>query len=201
MKYGSVEVTSQHDVDLTAERLCRGCGCDISHKRSNAVFCSRDCKNAGTHQRLRATPEGKAREAERNRARYEREADRRKAEAIAYYYRNQQLRIEYAREWRKENPHRRREQAERRATWMVENPGFVPFGSAEWEALKRRHDHRCAYCGVRPDGLLEKDHVVPLVKGGRHAIANILPACKDCNGHKSDLLLAEWKGRTSYPRR
>ena len=43
------------------------------------------------------------------------------------------------------------------------------------------------------------DHVVPVAKGGRHALANILPACGDCNAHKSDLLLVEWKQRPSYP--
>jgi 5-methylcytosine-specific restriction endonuclease McrA len=182
-------------------RHCENCKADISHKRRDARFCDRTCKMAGWHKTNRATSEGKAREIVRNRARYERESDRRRAGAIDYYYRTQQLRIEYAREWRKENPHRRREQAERRADLMVNNPGFCPFGSTEWEALKRRHDYRCAYCGVRPEEPLEKDHVIPLAKGGRHAIANILPACVTCNRHKSDLLLADWKGRPSYPRR
>ncbi|MEU9605447.1 HNH endonuclease [Streptomyces sp. NPDC048057] len=201
MKFGSVEVTSLHDVDLTAERLCRSCGCDVSHKRSNAVYCSRDCKSAGAHQRLRATPEGKAAERVRNKARYEGEAEKRRAGAIDYYERNRELRVQYAREWRAENPHRRRDQADRRAALMVGNPGFCPFGVKEWEALKRRFDYRCAYCDSRSSGPLHKDHVVPLAKGGRHAIANILPTCVDCNSHKSDLLLAVWKGRPSYPRR
>jgi 5-methylcytosine-specific restriction endonuclease McrA len=45
----------------------------------------------------------------------------------------------------------------------------------------------------------ELDHVVPVARGGRHALANILPACGDCNAHKSDLLLVQWKQRPSYP--
>lgn len=77
---------------------------------------------------------------------------------------------------------------------MLTNPGFVPFGEAEWQKLQRQYGYRCAYCSVRP-GKLEKDHVVPLARGGRHAIANILPACKTCNISKYDSLLVEWRLR------
>lgn len=37
---------------------------------------------------------------------------------------------------------------------------------------------RCLYC-LEPASHL--DHVVPLAKGGRHAIWNLVPACIDCN--------------------
>ncbi|MER5754803.1 HNH endonuclease [Streptomyces sp. NPDC002088] len=194
-KFGSVDATLLHDVDLAAARVCRNCGIDIAHKRSNAVYCSRSCKSGGAHQRLRATPEGKAAEKIRNVGRYVQEAKRRRAGAIDYYERNRELRLEYAREWRAQNPHRRRAAADRRAELMVTNPGFCPFDAAEWEALKRRHGYRCAYCGVRPEDPLEKDHVVPLTKGGRHAIANILPACGPCNRSKNDAFLAVWRRR------
>ncbi|MEU7905874.1 HNH endonuclease [Actinoplanes sp. NPDC049118] len=66
--------------------------------------------------------------------------------------------------------------------------------------MQRRFDKRCAYCGRRPPSPLIMDHIVPVAKGGRHALANILPACGDCNGHKSDLLLVQWKQRPTYPR-
>lgn len=181
-------------------RTCEHCKADIGHKRRDARFCNRTCKMADWHATNRATPEGKAREKVRNTSRYATEAPRRRAGAIDYYWRNQELRVQYAREWRAENPHRRRRQAERRADLMISNPGFAPFGSAEWEALKRRHGNRCAYCDVA--GLdLCKDHVIPLSRGGRHAIANILPACRACNGAKSDMLLAEWRRCPTYPRR
>lgn len=182
-------------------RVCGHCKESIEHKRRDARFCDRACKMAAWHASNRATPEGKAAEKGRNRARYQREAPRRRGQALDYYYRTQQLRIEYAREWRAENPHRRREQAERRAHLMVSNPGFCPFGRAEWEAMLRRFNFQCAYCGTSPEEPLHKDHVIPLAKGGRHAIANIIPACADCNRHKSDLLLVEWRRRPTYPRR
>lgn len=175
------------------------CGGDLSHKRKDARFCDRSCKMAQWHVLNRATDEGKAAEKVRNIARYASEAPLRRAGAIDYYWRNQELRVAYAREWRAENPHRRREQADRRALLMVTNPGFIPFGLSEWEALMRQHDHRCAYCLERKP--LVKDHIVPLSRGGRHALANIAPACGPCNAHKSDLFLSDWRRRPSYPRR
>ena len=170
------------------------CGKDISHRRTNARFCDRTCSAAHYHATHRASPEGKAREAARNKARYANEAERRREYARGYYDQNQEYYVEHSRQWRRNNSHRRRDQRDRRAALMADNPGFVPFGSVEWEALKRRHAYRCAYCGERP-AVLEMDHVIPLTRGGRHAIANILPSCPSCNRSKSSSLLIEWRIR------
>lgn len=146
---------------------------------------------AAWHVANRATKDGKEREKVRNRTRYKQEATRRRAEAQAYYDTHQDERRDYARQYRADNPQRRREQHDRRAELMLGNPGFVSFSNAEWEHLKRQYDHRCAYCGTRAE--LEKDHVIPLARGGRHALANILPACKPCNISKYNHLLSEWR--------
>lgn len=182
-------------------RTCEHCQADISHKRSDARFCGRPCKTARWHATRRATKEGRAEQRVRDRARYPREAAHRRAQAIDYYNRHQQSRVEYSRIWRAEHRQQRQVQAARRGALLVGNPGFCPFTDAEWLALQRRFGHRCAYCGRRPTRLLTKDHVVPLAKGGRHALANILPACIACNRHKHDLLLAQWKLRSTYPGR
>lgn len=68
------------------------------------------------------------------------------------------------------------------------------IGSFTWSAFMRiaqRFDFCCAYCGDRP-GALDPDHVVPLSRGGINSTANLLPACRMCNGQKRNLLLAEW---------
>lgn len=56
---------------------------------------------------------------------------------------------------------------------------------AEWQLILATHDHRCAYCGIKP-GRIEQDHVVPIVRGGTHTAANVVPACKPCNSSKRD---------------
>lgn len=60
----------------------------------------------------------------------------------------------------------------------------------DWQSLIRRHNRRCAYCGER--AVLTMDHVVPIARGGWHAIGNVLPACLPCNASKRDDLLIYW---------
>lgn len=56
-----------------------------------------------------------------------------------------------------------------------------------------RHDCRCAYCREVLGADIEIDHVVPLVRGGRHAIGNLAPACRKCNRAKSSKLAVAFR--------
>lgn len=52
----------------------------------------------------------------------------------------------------------------------------------------------CHYCGRPiPARELTMDHVVPLARGGRSTKGNLVPACKDCNNKKKNLLPMEWE--------
>lgn len=60
---------------------------------------------------------------------------------------------------------------------------------ALWIAL----DRRCAYCLANTSlSLLQVEHVVPLSRGGRNGLTNILPSCGACNADKSDRTPSEW---------
>jgi 5-methylcytosine-specific restriction endonuclease McrA len=48
----------------------------------------------------------------------------------------------------------------------------------------------CAYCGASGD--TEIEHVIPISKGGTHAMGNILPACHDCNSDKRAKEVETW---------
>ena len=63
----------------------------------------------------------------------------------------------------------------------------------EWW-LRKIHKGICHYCH-RPVGRLHltMDHVVPLSRGGRSNKGNIVPACKECNNKKKQLLPLEWE--------
>jgi 5-methylcytosine-specific restriction endonuclease McrA len=80
----------------------------------------------------------------------------------------------------------------RRYASLKSNPGYCNFTGGDWEKLKRQYGYCCAYCGEKPESL-EMDHVIPVSRNGRHAIANILPACRRCNMSKFNKLLSEWK--------
>lgn len=65
--------------------------------------------------------------------------------------------------------------------------------------LVARQRGRCAYCEVVAP--LTVEHVVPLARGGRHAIGNVVMACGSCNSSKRDSLLVEWRCRSGGRRR
>ena len=69
--------------------------------------------------------------------------------------------------------------------------GRFVITEADWRAVVRRHGGLCAYCKTSP--WTERDHVVPLSRGGRHAIGNLLPACVSCNRSKGPRTITEWR--------
>lgn len=51
----------------------------------------------------------------------------------------------------------------------------------------------CHYCEKTvPPKELTLDHIVPVARGGRSTKGNCVPACKDCNNQKKNLLPMEW---------
>jgi len=60
----------------------------------------------------------------------------------------------------------------------------------EWEDILEEHNYVCVYCGVEFDCELlpEKDHVIPVSKGGNNTKENIVPACRSCNSKKYNRL-------------
>jgi 5-methylcytosine-specific restriction endonuclease McrA len=65
---------------------------------------------------------------------------------------------------------------------------------ADWLSLLNRHGYCCAYCGGA--GPLSVEHVVPITRGGRHSLGNILPVCRSCNSSQGGRLLSEWRYHT-----
>jgi 5-methylcytosine-specific restriction endonuclease McrA len=100
------------------------------------------------------------------------------------------------RRWAKRNKARIAELENRRRARGNGNPDSVPLLDRDWYRLVARHGNRCFYCGERlATDDLARDHVVPLARGGRHGIGNIVPACKECNSSKGALLLIEFRAR------
>lgn len=57
----------------------------------------------------------------------------------------------------------------------------------------------CHYCGQKvAPAELTLDHIVPLVRGGRSTKGNCVPACKECNNRKKDMLPIEWEEYLSH---
>ena len=110
--------------------------------------------------------------------------------------RNRRRRVRYATDRghrrRYENMRRRHRdrsiETEQRRARLMDAAGS--FSKAEWSILKRQYGFRCAYCCKRKK--LTMDHVVPLIRGGRHDKTNIVPACVNCNAQKHT---ADWSDK------
>jgi 5-methylcytosine-specific restriction endonuclease McrA len=64
---------------------------------------------------------------------------------------------------------------------------------AEWRALMDAWGG-CAYCGG--DGAaLQKDCVLPISRGGRYTVTNVVPACASCNASKCNAEVTSWLRR------
>lgn len=66
------------------------------------------------------------------------------------------------------------------------------MGLPEWERVLSLWDGACAYCG-KPATTI--DHFIPVKLGGRTEVTNVVPACKSCNGSKSDCNPYVWMQR------
>jgi 5-methylcytosine-specific restriction endonuclease McrA len=52
----------------------------------------------------------------------------------------------------------------------------------------------CAYCGAT-DRALQRDCVLPISRGGRYTLHNVVPACRACNTSKCNDEVTGWMRR------
>lgn len=63
----------------------------------------------------------------------------------------------------------------------------------QWAALVGAWDG-CAYCGVSSEHL-QKDCILPVSRGGRYTLINVVPACGGCNASKCNAEVTAWMRR------
>jgi len=57
----------------------------------------------------------------------------------------------------------------------------------EWEEIQVSQDYKCAICGKELP--LQKDHIIPVTKGGGFTKSNIQGLCISCNARKKDKII------------
>ena len=60
----------------------------------------------------------------------------------------------------------------------------------QWAALQEAWAG-CAYCGAT-GGPLQRDCVLPISRGGRYTLENVVPACRSCNTSKCNDEVTAW---------
>lgn len=107
------------------------------------------------------------------------------------YARNQEEYLERNRRWRQTaagqtacaNAH-----AKRRA-----NIGDDTVSVEEWRQVMATSDWKCVYCQVSltPENR-SIDHVIPLSRGGKHCIVNLVACCRTCNSKKGNKSVSDF---------
>lgn len=64
----------------------------------------------------------------------------------------------------------------------------------QWEAIRAAWGC-CAYCGAT-DRPLQRDTMLPISRGGRYTLENVVPACGSCNASKGNDEVTGWLRRT-----
>lgn len=183
----------------TDQRSCLWCGDSIEHMWQRATYCCRQHKknaasarhrqrNPGYYKRYYQTPRAVEWRQDNREEVKQRQRERFRDNGLSV---RQQ---ETAAAWRAANRDRLRVNQRNYITRKWSNPDSVNVSISDWMRLCRRYGYRCVYCGTQP-AVLQMDHVVPLSRGGRHGIGNMLPACGPCNISKNNLLLIEWRVR------
>lgn len=98
----------------------------------------------------------------------------------------------YQKQYCSSNPEKYKNYCNTRRSKKVSNGVFKVTD----KELKKLYSSSCIYCGST--NLIQADHVIPLTKGGRHSIGNLVPACSRCNQSKGSKFLAEWKASLTW---
>ena len=73
-----------------------------------------------------------------------------------------------------------------------------PISLEWWTALLDLFETKvCLYCS-KENQVLTMDHFVPLLRGGKTEMGNLLPCCKSCNSKKWAHLPEEWLSSSAY---
>lgn len=206
-RYCTRACRKRHQDQRPDVQVCTICGEEFTRGRRVASTCSDTCR-ARRHYLANAESVKEA-----TRQWRQSNADRRKAHGRAGYARNREAYAERyaakraanpevmraqnamrARKWRAANPLSRRATEWRRRHAIRDHPDSKKLTKQDWIDLVNRFHGCCAYCGDRTEDL-HLEHVIPVSRGGRHAIGNVLPACPRCNQSKTDFLLIEWRLR------
>jgi hypothetical protein len=122
-------------------------------------------------------------------------ADRISQRKKRYRENNREIINKRRRDWHYKNPGKVRVIKQRRRNRVKQV--YCNYNVTLWEACVKYFSGCCAYCGKQTLQLTQ-DHFVPLSKGGEYTRNNIIPACKSCNGSKSDRDFFVWYAKQKF---
>jgi len=91
--------------------------------------------------------------------------------------------------WRANNPDKQKIQNHKRRAILNKNGVFL----VKPKEIQKIRNANCIYCGSK--NKIEIDHAFPVIRGGRHSVGNLVPACSHCNRSKGSRTIMEWRLR------
>lgn len=144
----------------------------------------KDCQNTAARQRYASNAE---KERQRKRIEYQKNSTPHKQRVKKWSEANYEQYRARVKAWTLANPDRVHDFRATRRSRKLEN-GIFLITRKEIKALLSSH---CFYCGSAES--ISLDHVIPISRGGRHSIGNLVAACRSCNSRKNARFITEWK--------
>lgn len=160
--------------------LCASCYPRVYMKEYHAEYERKRRKEQADH----------VRKLDRERSKTQKRAEWKKAYMQKYYAQNKEKLLKYQSDYRRADPERRDNYKRRNRSRRRNLPDTLTV--KQWHKILDDYNHACAYCGKK--GVkLEREHKIPVIKGGGYTADNIVPACGKCNRRKQTMTDSEFK--------
>ena len=67
------------------------------------------------------------------------------------------------------------------------------ISTKRFNAIHRKTNGHCAYCGILLDSEICIDHIIPRSRNGKDTVENLLLCCRSCNSRKKNRTLEEYR--------
>ena len=123
----------------------------------------------------------------KTREHYQRTIDQRNAYSRKYYRENKEKILQYQLEYARANREKVRAYGR---SYRAKKNNVEAYKVTDKDCMNIKNQP-CLMCGSTEN--VHIDHIIPISKGGRHAIGNLQPLCKPCNTAKSNKYMIEWR--------
>lgn len=185
-------------------KKCGNCGVDkeatsqfFSKRKTSKDGFDRECKECKRKRDAKRYRKESKEILEQKRKYYQTNREKIINRQLGYYRKNKEKCHRIEKNWRKDNPLKRRLINEKRRT--REAYASHTLTVKEWLEIKEYFDFSCAYCGISEVEHLAKigerlhhEHVLPLVSGGTYDKNNVVPSCRSCNSSKANRNVIFW---------
>lgn len=189
---------TKKESDVNNSKACTKCGQIKTFSEFNIRRASPDghaylCRPCDKLAKSKYWQENKEKLKPKNNANYHAKKESRKPLRTAYELAHREESNARVRKWKANNRDAVRVYSVQRRKKKFVNGVF----EIRPKELRRLYESPCFFCGSLEN--IHADHVVPISKGGRHSIGNLIPACQKCNCSRGSQFISAWLKKRLAP--